>query len=165
MMKSNRGAYRYGREQVLKSKAHDAYRGRAKLPEPARCRDCGAVYRRGRWVWGSGGEAPRPVRCPACARIKDGMPAGYVRLSGAYPEAHRDAILRRLRRCEQAESRAHPLQRIMGVTREGADLVVTTTDMHLARRLGEALEKSFKGDAKYRYAREDNLLRVDWRRD
>jgi NMD protein affecting ribosome stability and mRNA decay len=164
-MKSARGGFRYGREQLMQGKAPDAYRRGAKLPEPARCRDCGAVYRRGRWTWGSAGEAPRPVRCPACARIREQMPAGYVRLSGAYLEANRVDIVHRLRRCEAAESRSHPLQRIMAVAREDGGLMVTTTDSHLARRLGEALVKSFKGATEYRYAREDNLLRVSWRRD
>jgi len=152
-------------EQLLQERVHDAYRRGAKLPEPARCRGCGAVYRRGRWTWGAAGEGARPVRCPACARIREGMPAGYLSLSGAYLEANRDDIVRRLRRCEKAESRSHPLQRIMQVAREDGGMIVTTTDSHLARRLGEALVKSFKGDAEYRYGREDNLLRVTWRRD
>jgi len=88
-----------------------------------------------------------------------------VRISGSYAGEHREDIVRRIRRCEAAESKAHPLQRIIALTRDGADLVVTTTDSHLARRFGEALEKSFKGAAAYRYGKEDNLLRVDWRRD
>jgi NMD protein affecting ribosome stability and mRNA decay len=164
-MKANTGGFRYRREQRLEGRAPDAYRGGAKLAGPARCRDCGAVYRRGRWTWKAAAEAPRPVRCPACQRIKEGMPAGYVRMAGGYAGAHREEIVRRLRRCEAAESKAHPLQRIIAVTREGVDLVVTTTDSHLARRLGEALEKSFKGEAAYHYGKDDNLLRVDWRRD
>ena len=175
-MKSERGGFRMLRhEQLLQERVHDTYRRGAKLPEPARCRDCGAVYRRGRWQWdragktprtaGPAGEAPRPVRCPACSRVREGMPAGYVSLSGAYQRAHRAEILRRVRRCEADEKHAHPLQRIMTVSAAGGDLVVTTTDSHLARRLGETLVKAFKGSSEYRYGREDNLLRVSWSRD
>jgi len=164
-MKSTRGGFRYGREQLLQGKAQDAYRSDRKLPEPARCRDCGASYRRGRWTWKAAGEGARPVRCPACQRVREGLPAGYISLSGEYQRAHRAEILRRVRRCEADEKHTHPLQRIMTVSGAGGDLVVTTTDSHLARRLGEALVKSFKGNAEYRYGKEDNLLRVSWSRD
>ena len=152
-------------EQLLKERVHDTYRQGAKLPEPARCRDCGASYRRGRWTWQAAGEGARPVRCPACQRVREGLPAGHIRMSGEYLRAHRDEILRRVRRCEAAEKSAHPLQRIMTVSGAGGDLVVTTTDSHLARRIGEALVKAFKGNAEYRYGKEDNLLRVSWSRD
>ena len=143
---------------------HDAYKALAKLAGPARCRDCGAAYRNGRWTWKPAGEGARLVRCPACARVREAMPAGYIRLSGEYLQEHGAEILRRVRRCEAAEKSSHPLQRIMAVTPEGAGLLVTTTDSHLARRIGEALVKAFKGNAEYRYGREDNLLRVDWSR-
>jgi predicted Zn-ribbon and HTH transcriptional regulator len=165
-MKSERGGFRMLRhEQLLQECVHDAYKRGAKLPEPARCRDCGAAYRNGRWTWKPAGEGARPVRCPACRRLREGMPAGYIRLSGGYLRVHREEIVRRMRRCEAAEKRAHPLQRIMAVAAERGDLVVTTTDSHLARRIGEALVKAFKGSAEYAYGREDNLLRVGWSRD
>jgi hypothetical protein len=164
-MKATRNGFRMHRqEQRLRGQIKDPYVLGAKLPEPARCRDCGAAYRKGRWTWRAAGSGARLVRCPACRRVREGMPAGYVRLSGEYLAAHRDEIERRLRRCEAAEKRAHPLQRIMAIAAEGDRLLVTTTDSHLARRLGEALVKSFKGAAEYRYAVQDNLLRVDWRR-
>lgn len=164
-MKGDRGSFRIGgHEQRLKARVRDAYRAQAKLPEPARCRDCGAAYRNGRWTWKAAGEGARSVRCPACRRLREGMPAGYVRLSGEYLGEHRAEILRRVRRCEAAEKRAHPLQRIMAVAPEGAGVLVTTTDSHLARRIAEALVKAFKGSAEYRYGKQDNLLRVDWSR-
>jgi hypothetical protein len=43
-------------------------------------------------------------------------------------------------------------------------VLVTTTDTHLARNLGEALESAYKGDLEYHYNRAENLLRVFWRR-
>jgi hypothetical protein len=165
-MKTERGGFRMlRREQRLLERIHDAYRLDAKLRGPARCRDCGAAYRRGRWTWGAAAEAARPVRCPACTRVREAMPAGYVRLAGDYQRVHRAEILRRMRRCEASEKRAHALQRIIAVSEVGGDLVVTTTDNHLARRIGEVLVKAFKGRCAYDYGRDDNLLRVSWSRN
>ena len=92
------------------------------------------------------------------------MPAGFVSLGGAFFLEHRDEVLRRVRLCEGAEKQLHPLQRILAVEDEESGVLVTTTGSHLARRIGEALGKSFKGEARYRYRPGDNLLRVTWRR-
>lgn len=43
-------------------------------------------------------------------------------------------------------------------------LVVTTTDPHLARRIGDALHHAYKGELEYRYNKQDKLLRVSWSR-
>jgi hypothetical protein len=164
-MKAERGGFRGVRhEQRFEGLEADAYKPGRKPAGPARCQGCGAVYRRGRWSWQAAGEGARPTWCPACRRTRDDMPAGYVRIEGDYQREHREELVRRLRRCEATEKAAHPLQRIIAIRPEGEALLVTTTDGHLARRIGEALVKSFKGAAEYRYADEDNLLRVSWRR-
>lgn len=152
------------RQQRLDGRKQDAYRDWAKRKGPARCTQCGAAYRGGRWSWQTPQPAARATLCPACRRSRDGMPAGYVRMSGEFFHAHHDEILRRVRQCEQAEKREHALQRILAVRDEDDGTLVTTTGSHLARRIGEALGKSFKGEARYRYRPGDNLLRVSWRR-
>ena len=43
-------------------------------------------------------------------------------------------------------------------------MLVTTTGVHLARRLGEALEDAYKGVLEYHYNKEQQLLRVAWNR-
>jgi hypothetical protein len=164
-MKGGREGFRAGRhEQRLQGLEADAYKPRRKPAGPARCRGCGAVYRLGRWTWQAAGEGARATWCPACRRTREDMPAGYVRIEGDYQRAHREELVRRVRRCEAAEKAAHPLQRIIALRPEGDGLLVTTTDAHLARRIGEALAKSYKGSVDYRYGDEDNLLRVSWRR-
>ena len=164
-MKSTRkhaGASRH--KQILDAPHRDAYRATDKQKGPAHCRDCGAVYARGRWAWAAAQPDSRATLCPACRRARDGMPAGYVSLAGEFFRGHRDEVLRRVRRCEEDERRAHPLQRILEVRERGGGAVVTTSDSHLARRIGEALGKSFKGELRYRYAPGDNRLRVEWSR-
>jgi hypothetical protein len=56
------------------------------------------------------------------------------------------------------------MQRIMAIAASGAGTRITTTDAHLARRIGDALYHAYKGELEYRYNKEDNLLRVIWRR-
>ncbi|MBV9188934.1 MAG: ATPase [Betaproteobacteria bacterium] len=144
--------------------AYDRYKLRRKLREPTRCRDCGAVYRDGRWMWALRGGPAYKVRCPACQRIRDSRAAGYVSLSGQYFAGHREEILRRVLRCEQAESAEHPLERIIAITPQGGGELVTTTGVHLARRIAHALQHAYKGALESRYHKGEKILRVHWNR-
>lgn len=152
------------REQLLQELVHDTYKSKTKLPEPASCPDCGSVYRNGRWTWEAAAPGSERVVCPACQRIRDRLPAGFVSLRGAFLAAHHDEVVKAVRHCEVAEKREHPLQRIMAVEGDGSGLTVTTTDPHLARRIGEALHKAYKGKLEYHYNKAENLLRVSWER-
>jgi len=151
-------------EQLLQEVVHDTYKSKRKLPEPTSCKDCGALWRRGRWSWAAAPAGAHAGRCPACKRMRDRFPAGYVSLQGAFLGSHRAEILGRVRRCESAEKRGHPLERIMAIETEGEGLRVSTTGMHLARRIGDALQHAYKGELAYRYNKADNLLRVTWSR-
>jgi len=49
---------------------------------------------------------------------------------------------------------------------EGADSIgVTTTDLHLPRRIGEALHHAYQGEIGFRYSGDGSILRVHWRRE
>lgn len=162
-MKTDRGSFRMlERKQLLQELVHDSYKSKRKLAGPARCPDCGAVYRRGRWRWGAAPPGAYAALCPACRRTRERLPAGYVTLSGAFFGQHRDEILGRVRHCEEAEKRTHPMQRIMAIVASGEAMLVTTTDAHLARRIGESLRSAYNGELDYRYNKQDNLLRVAW---
>ena len=58
----------------------------------------------------------------------------------------------------------HPLQRIVDIVKEDGGLLVTTTDVHLAHGIGEALHHAYKGALDSHYDAEEKLLRVRWRR-
>ena len=143
---------------------HDTYKLRGKLAEPTRCPDCGAMFHAGRWQWAQAPGDAHEARCPACHRIHDRFPAGYVTLKGTFLAAHRDELLHRVRHCEEDEKGDHPLERIMGVEEGAEGILVTTTGTHLARRIGDALHDAYKGELDYRYNKEENLLRVTWSR-
>ena len=65
---------------------------------------------------------------------------------------------------EKQEKDQYPLERIMSITDEKGHTQVTTTGIHIARRIGEALSKAYKGDLSYQYADAEKRIRVYWQR-
>ena len=163
-MRRERGPYRYRRMQMLEGASDDAYRPGTKPRGTVRCPGCGAVFRRGRWIWAAAPAGAQKHRCPACLRIAEGSPAGYIAMTGAFFAAHRNEVLGRVRHCEQKEKSTHPLERIMAISPANGGVLVTTTSVHLARRIAHALESAFKGTLNLSYNHKDNLLRVRWSR-
>jgi NMD protein affecting ribosome stability and mRNA decay len=164
-MKADRGNWRPLRRDELRDElVHDTYRSKRKLPEPTRCPSCDAVFRGGRWAWEEAPAGANQESCPACQRIADRFPAGYVTLKGAFLVAHRDEILQLARNRESHAKSAHPLQRIMAVEDTADGVLITTTDTHLARNIGEALHSAYKGELDFHYNKSENLLRVEWQR-
>ena len=164
-MKGERGGFRRVRgEQLFQELNHDSYKAGGKLPEPTRCPDCGAVFQKGRWKWGDSPTGAHEARCPACHRIRDRFPAGYVTMTGAFIRENRAELLQLVRNREGKEKAEHPLERIMAIedTKEG--MVVTTTASHLARNIAQSLHDAYKGELDFRYNKEDNLLRATWSR-
>ncbi|NOT29747.1 MAG: ATPase [Planctomycetes bacterium] len=126
------------------------------------CGDCGVVQHRGKWNWG----APPLVqlskgRCPACQRVRERYPAGTLRLP-AHFLAHRQEVLQLIRNVEATEKLEHPLERLMAVEDSDGCLVVTTTGVHLARRIAHKLAKRFHAKPRIRYADDEELVHVDW---
>lgn len=163
-MRRERGPFRYRRLQMLDGASQDALRPAGKAAGPILCPECKATFRRGRWRWGMAPAGAVRRHCPACLRIAQGYPAGYITLSGAFLDAHRDEILARVRHCETQEKGAHPLERVMAIEKTARGTQVTTTSVHLARLIGHALERAFKGELSQTYNRGDNVLRVRWSR-
>jgi NMD protein affecting ribosome stability and mRNA decay len=150
--------------QMLEGASADAYRPAGKPVRPVLCPDCKATFRRGRWRWGAAPAGAVRRQCPACLRIAQRYPAGYITLSGAFFDAHRQEILARVQHCETQEKGAHPLERVMDIKNAAGGTQVTTTSMHLARLIGHALEHAFKGQLSQSYSRGDDILRVRWNR-
>ncbi len=152
------------RDRLLQEAVHDAYQIKGKLHEPTVCPDCGAVFKAGHWQWVEKPAGAHQARCPACNRQHDNFPAGYVTLSGDFLSTHEDEILNAVRNHEKREMAEHPLQRVMNIERVAGGYQVTTTDIHLARGIGEALHHAYQGDLEFHYNPEQCLLRVNWQR-
>jgi hypothetical protein len=143
----------------------DPYRPREKLREPTFCPQCAAVFHDGRWHWALRPDPAHEALCPACRRINDAYPAGVLTIGGGFVEQHKDEVLALVRHQEKEEKSEHPLHRIMGIEREGRSIVVNTTDIHLPRRIGEALHHAYRGNLDFQYDEGCYFIRVTWKRD
>ena len=151
------------KNRLLEEHNHDPYKSRRKLREPSVCPVCKAVFRAGRWQWADHYPADSAEEmCQACRRIRDNCPAGVVTLKGGARYAGQDEMLNLVRNVEQAEKSEHPLHRVMRIERQADSLVVTTTDLHLARRLGEAVRAAYKGSLDWHYNEGACLAQVNW---
>lgn len=149
-------------DRLLQEQVHDAYKSKGKLPDPSVCPQCGAQFHDGRWQWGEAPAGAHQETCPACHRLHDHYPAGFLTLEGPFFQAHREEIMHLVHNHEQRERAEHPLQRIMAVEERDGEVLVTTTDIHLARGIGEAVRHAYQGELEFHYNPEENLLRVHW---
>ena len=154
------------KSHLIDEHRHDPYKARGKHAGITVCPSCSAVHAEGRWTWADTppAHAEREL-CSACHRIKDNYPAGEITLSGAFIARHGDEIIRLARNVEDAEKSDHPLQRIMGIANDGDRIVITTTDIHLPRRIGHAIEKAYKGELDTNYDEAGYFVRMRWQRD
>jgi hypothetical protein len=167
-MMGGHGASLPRRDRMIRENVHDTYKLGGKLPEPTRCPRCRAIYVDGRWTWNyaAGGSLAASERiCSACHRIADNYPAGEVTLSGTFLAAHKDEILGLARNLEETEKAEHPMNRIIAV-REVADQVqITTTDVHLPRRIGKAIQSAWGGELDIHFDEEGYFTSITWDRD
>jgi NMD protein affecting ribosome stability and mRNA decay len=152
------------RRELLDDPIHDPYQDKMKLTEPTVCDECGAVWHAGRWQWTPPPADSLYTHCPACRRIHDKQPAGYVTIAGEFAVAHRKEVESLIRNLEEREKAEHPMQRIMEYVDRDDGIDITTTDVHLARGIGEALHRAFRGKLDSQFGHEEHLVRVHWSR-
>lgn len=152
------------------------HRARRNPDEPMICEICSAVYSDRRWIsrnaiLKSADKHPswRPAEttiCPACQQQREGVAGGFVYIEGAFLVSHPDEIERLIANEAERAAEDNPLSRVMKTERVDEDLIiVSTTDEHLALRLGHALERAFAGKVRYGFSHENKLVRVRWHRD
>ena len=164
-MKAERTTFHTGRhEQRMRAARDDSYKPVAKMPDPAVCPRCHASYTKGRWTWHKAAEDAVRQKCPACQRIEDRFPGGYLTLKGSYFAAHRAEVLNVIAAREARARAEHPMQRLIGLENTSEGALVTTTDPHLARGLAIAVHEAFKGDLDLAFSKDENLVRATWSR-
>lgn len=154
------------RREILAQDTGSPYYELRKYPEPTVCSGCGLVYHKGHWT--NSHTVPAGANrelCPACRRIQDRNPGGVVYLNGSYLQTHRDEILNTAKNQERLAREHRPLQRIMWIKPNDQGLEIATTDVHLARRIGEAIYQAHKGTLDIKYSEGDQFARVYWHRD
>lgn len=153
------------KDRLIHERVHDPYKSKHKPPEPSACPVCHAIFREGRWQWAQSwpADSHREI-CQACQRVRDNYPAGVVMLRGDFVRGHKDEILNLARNHERDEKNEHPLHRIMKIEEGPVAINIETTDIHLPRRIGEALRRAFKGELVLRYEQDGCFVRVNWNR-
>lgn len=155
------------RDQLRQEREHDSYKQKQKPPEPSACPECQAFYHAGRWQWGIKPAGAHEHLCPACQRTHDEYPAGFVYVAGDFFTHHRQEMISLIQHHAQKERAEHPLSRIMAIQEDqmnGGGIIITTTDLHLARDLGDALHHAYQGELDFHYNDSEKLLRVHWKR-
>jgi hypothetical protein len=167
MSGKNTNPARQGRhDRLIQERNHDPYKSQKKLPDPTLCPDCKAVFSGGRWQWPEPISQPMNTKlCPACSRIHEKVPAGFLTVSGNFFQGHRDEILSLLHNKMDAEKALHPLKRLMNIEdRQDGSMVVSFTDTHSPRDIGRALANAYQGELEIHYAEDEDLTRVKWSR-
>ncbi|MFO8238058.1 MAG: BCAM0308 family protein [Prochlorococcaceae cyanobacterium] len=174
-LNAGRSATHQPRHDGVNTEAHrgDPYRPEAKIAEPAVCPDCQASYRKGRWCWEPPAAEATPHRCPACARIHDGLPAGLLHLSGAFVASHCEEIMRLVNNTEARIRSERPLERLMAVdtadaglgTEDDRGVELSFTGTHITRAVGKAIEAAYGGRLEAPFGEQGGVLRCHWQRD
>jgi hypothetical protein len=153
-------------DRLIKEDVHDPYMTRRSPREPTVCTGCGVVFSDGRWQWlAAVPEGAYQELCPACQRVRDKVPAGFLVLSGAFLAAHREELLGLVHNKVEQQKAQHPMKRLMDVeAQEDGSLQLTFTDVHLPRGVGEALQRAYEGELDIHYTDEAGFVRVYWRR-
>ena len=143
----------------------DPYQREQKLHDGTVCPQCRATYHEGRWQWGTKAEGADQELCPACRRIYDKFPAGIVTLRGEFAQQQKDEMIRLARHQEEAEKKEHPLNRIISIEDDVQGVVISTTDIHLPRRIGEAVKRAFHGKIDDHFEKDGYFVRITWSRE
>ncbi|WP_041468274.1 BCAM0308 family protein [Chloroherpeton thalassium] len=134
-------------------------------PEATFCPTCGALYLNGRWTWQKRDSHQHQSQCPACQRTQENQPAGQIELRGKFLKVHHHEIINLILTTEETEKAAHPLERIMSISDQDDTVVIRTTGIHMACRIGKALSRSYKGDYDFQYGDHEQFILVSWKRE
>ena len=152
------------RDRTVQEYQHDTYKLRGKLKEPTVCSKCEALFHKGRWTWGLAPANAAKLVCPACLRIRDKYPKGLVTIKGGVKDEQHEQIIGLVKNTEELEKNEHPLSRLMSIDTKPEGLVISTTDTHLPRRIGEALKHAYHGNLELHYDKAEDFVRVTWTR-
>jgi NMD protein affecting ribosome stability and mRNA decay len=152
------------RDRTVQEHQHDTYKLKGKLAESTVCTECGALFHKGRWTWNPRPAGADEIVCPACRRIRDKYPKGLVTIKGPFKDAQHEQLFGVVKNTEEKEKKQHPLSRIMAIESQPEGLVISTTDTHLPRRIGDALKHAYHGELELQYEQDEQFVRVTWTR-
>jgi hypothetical protein len=151
----------------------DPYLAKTQPKEFSICEQCYAVYHNKHWTLENpfvdektkGMKRGIYTLCPACQKIQDHFPLGFLSLSGSFIKNHKDEILHRIKNEEKMARGLNPLARIIEIHEGNGKMEISTTNEKLAQRIGKSLHKAFKGNLVYKWSNNNKFMRVEWMRD
>lgn len=153
-------------DQHTRNETRNPERKLRKPSQPTSCPRCGLVVKGGRWMKGIAGERDDQKLCPACERVEAENPAGFVYLGGDFFSQNSAEIMNRVQNLVDSHEAEHPVSRIMKQERAPEGILVTTTDMRLARAIGEAIHHAYQGTIEYHHGggKGGEPITVTWNR-
>ena len=134
------------------------------------CPRCSAVRAAGHWVHDDDrlNEAKRDegsdsVLCPGCDRLAKHRVDGVVTLRSRMLTEHREEAMNLIHNVADRAS-GNIAARIVDIEDHGAEIQVTTTDQHLAERIGKEFERAFSGELEIQWPKGEEFVRVLWER-
>lgn len=165
---TNAPASHQPRHDGMESGHHsDPYQQRHKPSQPSTCPDCQATFHQGRWTWEAPEAGAASHRCPACERIRDGVPAGELRLSGRFLTEHAEEVMQLVSNTEDHIRQEHALERLIDSSGDpsSGEVLLRFTGIHATHGLGEALVHAFGGTLEAPFADAGSPMRASWQRD
>jgi NMD protein affecting ribosome stability and mRNA decay len=154
------------KDKLIKEYIHDPYFTKEKYKDPSVCEKCGVVFHEGIFQWMEKVPAnANKIICPACRRIQDKYEGGVVYLEGNFLKEHKEEILNLIKNIADEEMAYRPLERIISIDEDEEGITIKTTYEHIARRIGEAVHRAYKGELKLEYPGGQKYIRVFWKRD
>ncbi|MDY0042738.1 MAG: BCAM0308 family protein [Desulforhabdus sp.] len=132
--------------------------------EPAVCSRCGTPFTLRKWSWKAMPKEPDDLVCPACRRIANRYPAGYIEVKGQMLSMHHVRIVNLLREIESQMKKEQPLERIMEIVPSEEHILITTTGASIARRIGEALSRTYEGNLYLENCEDEDFIRIIYRK-
>jgi hypothetical protein len=127
--------------------------------QPAVCTECKAAHSEGRWRWQAPGAGAVAVTCPACHRARHRIAAHVIELGGALPPWWNE-VRGMIGNVERAEVSDHPMERVLAIDMRDDRVLVSTTGLHIARRLVAAFLRRFRQQIRLTFA--DLKTMIDW---
>jgi len=132
------------------------------LLEKADCKTCESVLQNEGCLWSSFAESARGETCSLCNRIQGDCLLIVLVLGGLFVKTHRYELLNCVFTEAKNEYLSCPMKRIVAIEEHMGRVWVATSDIGLARKIGDALSQTFRGRLDYFYNAENNCLRVEW---
>ena len=158
------GSHPVAGQHYLPNSHYDGSKLQGKSPEAPACPSLWATYHGGRWQCGGWPDGTHEAHCRACDRMRDDSPVGIAQIDRKFFIDHRQELTEMIHHHEARAKAKHPQDRIVTIEDSAQGILVTTTDIDLARDLGEALHEAYEGELELHYNGEKKLLRVHWRR-